>query len=257
MMPEVKQQPSWLPILLVLSIFMLTYGLIIAFHQHIPLAIAAAPGTIGILSVISCWWYALLTQANHDKKNLYYGLGMGLFVVFILWFAYLQVPLFHMVCHHFGIDGGVGHRHEVADKQVINYDQRIKLDFTTSSMRTLPVTVEVQQRQQHWYPGGYYNIVIGMTNNSEQAQTIHPILTATPERATLAMNFLNHLPQTIELAPHQTYHTNLKVQLMHDFPKDIHAVAMLINASDHTHTDKPGQHAHWHEFRARYHKTRI
>lgn len=250
---------SWLPILTVVSLFMVALGLLTSLHHHANIILAVLPGTCLLLAV-SIYWLVDLFRAQPSKesrKNFYFGLGGTIFSLFILWFAYLQIPLFHFVCHHFGIDGGIHNHATMNEKTPINYDQPLAMQFTTTSLRDFPVRVKVDHKKQTWYPGGMYSVVVSFVNDSDKVLDVHPILSATPERSTLSMQFLDHLPNTVSIQPHAHYQKSIQIKVNADFPKDIHAVAMLFHSSDHTLTQKPGQQTHWRELRSRYHHKRI
>ena len=250
---------SWLPFLLVVSLFMLAMGLLASLHHHTSMVLAVIPGLVLLLAVSIYWLIDLIcaTRSKDSSRNFYFGLGGTLFSLFILWFAYLQIPLFHFVCHHFGIDGGI-HNHASIDQHTpINYEQPLAMQFTTTSLRDFPVRVKVDHKKQTWYPGGIYNVVVSFVNDSDRVLDMHPILSATPERATLSMQFLDHLPNTVNIKPHEHYQKSIQIKVNSDFPKDIHAIAMLFHSSDHSLTKKPGQQKHWHEIRSRYHYKRL
>lgn len=250
---------SWLPIAIVVSLFMIAMGLLTSLHHHMNVLLSVIPG-LSLLTIVSIYWLfdiILAKRTPKSRKNFYMGLSMTLFSLFILWFAYLQVPLFHFVCHHFGIDGNI-HNHAMGHEQTtINYDQPVKLQFTTTSMRDFPVKVKVDHMKQTWYPGGQYSVVVSFVNEGNKTVDVHPILSATPERSTLSMQFMDHLPDTVSIKPGMHYQKSIQIRVNPDFPKDIHAVAMLFHSSDHSVTDKPGQQTHWHELRSRYHHKRI
>jgi cytochrome c oxidase assembly protein Cox11 len=250
---------SWLPILIVMSLFALAMGLLVSLHKHVNIVWATMPGLSGLIAV-SCFWLADLFFKSPDKKNiknLYLGIAATLFTMFILWFAYLQVPLFHFVCHHFGIDGGVHNPAHQHDMMPVNYDQPLNLQLTTTSMRDFPVKVKVDKTKETWYPGGKYTMVVSFINESDKVVQVHPMLSATPERSTLSMHFLDHLPKKVTIKPHEYFQKKIDVIVHADFPKDIKSIAMLFHASDFTISQKPGQQKHWRELRTRYHPKRL
>lgn len=250
---------SWLPIITVISLFTVAMGLLTTLHHHTDIILAVLPGVTMLLLVSMYWLFDLIRRkpTNFSKKNFYLGLSLTIFSIFILWFAYLQIPLFHFVCHHFGIDGGVHNHAMMHEEKPINYNQPLTLQFTTTSMRDFPVRVKVDQKKQTWYPGGQYNVVVSFINDSDKVMDVHPILSATPERSTLSMHFLDHLPSTLSIKPHEYYQQNIRVNVNSDFPNDIRSIAMLFHSSDHTLTKKPGQQTHWRELRSRYHHKRL
>ncbi len=250
---------SWFPIITVISLFMIAMGLLTALHHHANIILAVMPGLV-MFCFVSIYWLVdliIAQRTNKSKKNFYMGLSMTIFSLFILWFAYLQIPLFHFVCHHFGIDGNI-HNHAMGHNDTpVNYNQPVNMHFTTTSMRDFPVKVKINHMKQTWYPGGQYDVVVSFINEGNKTVDVHPILSATPERSTLSMQFLDHFPNTVSIKPGMYYQKSIKIRVNPDFPKDIHAVAMLFHSSDHSLTNKPGQQTHWRELRSRYHHKRI
>lgn len=259
MKPQRSLNHSWLPIAIVIALFMVAMGLLNSLHHQANLILAVLPGFLVLLCASLFWVIDLLLSKKTEasKNNFFLGLGATIFSLFILWFAYLQIPLFHFVCHHFGIDGGI-HNHAMdQDQTPVNYNQPISMQFTTTSMRDFPVRVKVDHAKQTWYPGGKYNVVVSFVNDSEKTVDVHPMLSATPERSTLSMQFMDHLPNTLSIKPHEHYQKNIEIKLNTDFPQDIRAVAMLFHSTDHGLTKKPGQQTHWRELRSRYHYKRL
>ena len=154
---------------------------------------------------------------NEFKIKLIYGIGLTSFALFILWFAYLQVPLFHLVCHRFGIHGGGVEHHHQSSAAGIDYKRSIPFHFTTLVMQGMPCTISLDAPITEWHPGAHQKIGVTIDNPSEKTLILHPILSASPERASLSLHFNEGLPDPLRLSPHQSFHQDLNIHFDADF----------------------------------------
>ncbi|MAJ81338.1 MAG: hypothetical protein CMF41_00300 [Legionellales bacterium] len=245
--------PSYLPFLLVLGLFLLAFGFLACLHQSTPWMIGLMPGLILVLTVSTLWIKHLLRPPfkMNSRSKLIYGIGLTSFALFILWFAYLQVPLFHLVCHRFGIHGGVEHHHQ-SSAVGIDYKRSIPFHFTTLVMQGMPCTISLDAPTTEWHPGAHQKIGITIDNPSEKTLILHPILSASPERASLSLHFNEGLPDPLRLSPHQSFHQDLNIHFDADFPNDIVSVFLSISLSNATNAMNPGKQPMWRDIRNKH-----
>ncbi len=243
---------SYLPFGIVSSLFLTAFGLLNYLHGSYSFWLVVFPPVFMLSLVTGIWWYQLFKAPVRlsSKRNLRYGIAMTAFVVFILYFSYLQVPLFHLVCHRFGIHGGVEHQHHASQK--LDVTRKIPMHMTGLVMQGLPCYVHIDKKQASWHPGGKYHVGITIGNTSNKELTLHPILSASPERASLSLHFEKGLPDPLVLKPHQVYQQSLPIQFAGDFPNDIPSVFFSVSISDTTNAKNPGTQRLWYEMRTRY-----
>lgn len=245
--------PSILPFALVSGLFFLALGFMVYLQLGTHWLFALVPGVATII-VVAVIWVMQLLQAPvhmHSRKNLNYGFGLTVFACFILWFAYLQIPLFHMVCHRFGIHGGVEHHHQ-ASQHVIDTSRTIPIHFTSLVMQGMPCNITLDQKTSHWHPGDHYRLGVTINNPSDQTLIVHPLLSASPERSSLSLHFKEGLPDPLVLTPYQSFHQSLEIDFDHDFPQDIKTLFFSISLSNKTNAENPGKQNMWYQIRTRY-----
>ena len=245
--------PSYLPFLLVLGLFILAFGFLGCLHQSTPWMIGLMPGGALIL-IVSVLWVKRLLQPPyklHSKSKLIYGVSLTAFSLFILWFAYLQVPLFHLVCHRFGIHGGVEHHHH-SSVAGIDETRLIPFHFTTLVMQGMPCKISLNTSQSAWHPGSHQKIGVTIDNPSNRTLILHPILSASPERASLSLHFSKGLPDPLILSPHQSFHEDLNIHFDADFPKEIVSVFLSVSLSNATNAINPGKQPMWRDIRNKH-----
>lgn len=184
------QRTSYLPAVAVLAIGVVALGVVSLAHHHAGaiMAIRAGGAALTICAILAITTSHRFAQnATSGKQSTRRTATISAMVVaLMLLFSYEMIPLFHLVCHQFGIRGRVAAT--VAQTAPTHQGSGVAaasthVNVTTINHGLLPVALSSSQEAWDVMPGGTLAFDLTAKNESGRVMNIHPVISVSPSAA--------------------------------------------------------------------------
>lgn len=189
----------------------LAFAIVGLAHQWTGAVVLLALTGIACMVLAVVWGMALLRQKNKNKRNAIGGVSLALLGIGMFLFSYIMVPLFHLICHRFGMHGHLMSISAPPVNTEVVSQETPPLHLMVQAARYLPLQLTASHEAMHLPAGQVVTLPVDIHNPTQRAYSIRWTSSVVPNAAAHYLHPLESTPTELMVLPGQVVHYTIEL----------------------------------------------